>query len=70
MFISLIPSLKPCTPIDTIDTRFLNQTHTSLVNSLKKLLYIELYNERWFNNSIKTFIPPITYKHGTLRFIK
>ena len=68
-FYPLPPSLKPCKPIDTIDSGYLEQNHTILVNLLKKYLHIELYNEKWFNKPIKTSIPPIIYKHDTLQFI-
>jgi len=46
----LPPSLKSCEPVDTIDTRYLNQFHTPITNPLKKALHIELYNEKWFDN--------------------
>ena len=39
-------SLKPCEPIDSTDTRYLNQNHAPLVNPLKNSLHIELYNEK------------------------
>ena len=32
----LPPSLKPCEPVDTTDSRYLNQQHSPLVNPLKK----------------------------------
>ena len=38
----LLPSLKPCEHVDGSDTRYLNQSHASIINSLKKLLNIEL----------------------------
>ena len=41
----LPPSLKLCEPVDGPDTRYLNQTHDSIVNLLQKPLSIELYNE-------------------------
>ena len=40
------PSLKLCEPIDSVDTRCLNQTHAPLVNPLKKSLHIELFNDK------------------------
>ena len=43
---SLSPFLKPYKSVDSIDTRYLNQTHALLVNLLKKALDIELYNEK------------------------
>ena len=45
----LPPSLKPCEPVDSTDTRYLNQTHAPLVNPLKKFLHVERYNEKWFS---------------------
>ena len=41
----LPPSLKSCDPVDESDTRYLNQSHAPIVDSLKKPLIIELYNE-------------------------
>ena len=63
----LSPSLKPCEPIDTIDTRYLTQTYVVLVNPLKNVLRIELYNEKWFNRLLPPSAPPFTYKHTTLK---
>ena len=68
-FYPLPPSLKPCKPIDTIDSGYLEQNHTILVNLLKKYLHIELYNEKWFNKPIKTSIPSIPYNHDTFKFL-
>ena len=62
----LLPSLKPCEPVDTTDTRYLNQSYTSVANPLKKALHIELYNEKWFNTPLQTSIPPFRYHHRTL----
>lgn len=42
----LPPSLKHCEHDDAIYTRYLNQTHDPLIHLLKKVLYIELYNEK------------------------
>ena len=66
----LLPSLKPCEPcepLDTIDTQYLNQSHIPLINPLKKDLYIELYNDKWFNKPLEILIPPFTYQHDTLK---
>ena len=63
----LLPSLKPCKPVDAIDTRYLSQSHAPLANLLKKALHIELYNEKWFNTPLPTSIPPFTHIHDTLR---
>ena len=35
---------------------------------MKKALYIELYNDKWFNKPISTSVSPITYNHDTLQF--
>ena len=62
----LPPSLKPCEPVDTINIRYLNQSHTPITNLLKKDLHIELYNEQWFDTPLHTSIPPFCYHHRTL----
>ena len=62
----LPPSLKSCEPVDTIDTRYLNQFHTPITNPLKKALHIELYNEKWFDKPLHTSIPPFRYHYRTL----
>ena len=64
----LPPSLIPCEPIDSTDTRYLNQTYAPLVNPLKKALHVEMYNEKWFNKPIPTTDSPITYTYDTLKF--
>ena len=53
----LPPSLKPCEPVDTTETRYLNKSHTHITNPLKKSLHIELYNEKWFDKPLHTSIP-------------
>ena len=65
---SLPQSFKPCEPVDTTDTRYFNQTHASLVNSLKNAPDIELYNKKEFNKLLLTFISPFTYKYTTLQY--
>ena len=60
------PSLKPCEPVDTRDTRYLNPSQTPISNPLKKALHIELYNEKWFDKPLYTSIPPFRYHHRTL----
>ena len=59
-------SLKPCELVNTIDTMYLNQSHTPITNPLKKKFYIELYNEKWFDKPLHTSIPPFRYHHRTL----
>ena len=46
-------SLKPCEPVDTTDTRYLNQSYTPVANPLKKALHVELYNENGSTNPFK-----------------
>ena len=64
----LPPSLKPCEPVDSSDTRYLNQSHVPIVNPLKEPLSIELYNEKWFSPPPKTSPPPFFHDHATLSF--
>ena len=63
----LLPSIKPCEPMDTIYTRYLNQTHAPLIKTLNKALHIELYNGKWFDKPFKTSVSLFTYKHDTLK---
>ena len=42
-------SLNPYESMDSTDTRYLNQSHAPLINSLKKAPYIGLYNDKWFD---------------------
>ena len=49
---SFLQYLKPYKPVDTVYTCYLNQTNTPLVNPLKKLLNIEIYNEKWFSKEM------------------
>ena len=64
---SLPPSLKPCEAVDTTNTRYLNQFNDPLTNPLKKSLYTELCNGKWFNKPLPTSIPPLTYQHDNLK---
>ena len=59
----LPPSLKPYEPVDSTDTRYLNQTHAPLVNPLKKSLHINLYNEIFFNKPVPTTDFSFIYEH-------
>ena len=63
----LLPFLKPCKHIDTTDTHYLKQTHTPLVNPLRYVLHIKVYNEKWFNKPLSTCNPPFNYKNVTLQ---
>ena len=64
----LPPSLKPCELVDSFNTRNLNQSHTPIVNPLKKALNIELYIEKWFSKPPATSPPPFLHYHATLLF--
>ena len=63
------PSLKPCEPIDITDTRYLNQSHVSLTNLLKKDLHNKLYNDKLFNKPLQTSFPSFTYQHDSLKIL-
>ena len=45
----------------------LRQSHDPFTNPLKNFLYIELYNEKWFNKSLYISIPHFTYEHDTFK---
>ena len=60
-------SFKPCEPIDSIDTKYLNKSHTPIANPFKKALHIELYHEKWFDKPLQTTIRPFRYKHCSLK---
>ena len=64
----LLPFLKLFEPIDSTDIRYLNQTHAYLVNSPKKVLDIELYNDKWFNKPLQISTPQMVYDHDALKF--
>ena len=64
----LPPSFKPFEPVDSTDTRYLNQMHAPLINSLKKALDIELYNDKCFNKPFQNSTPKLVYDHDTLKF--
>ena len=66
----LPPSLKPCEPVDSSDTRYLNQSHAPIVNPLKEPLSIELYNEKWFSPPPKTSPPPFFMIMLLFRFLQ
>ena len=55
----LLPPLKLCKSVDSIYTRYLNQTHTPLVSSLKKEFDIDLYNEKWLKKPFKLLLPKL-----------
>lgn len=46
-------SLKPCEPVDSFDTRYLNQSYSPILNPLSKPLNIELYNKTWFDKPLR-----------------
>ena len=62
----LPPSLKPCEPVDSSDIRYLNHSHSPIVNPLSKPLNIELYNDTWFDKPPRTSQPLFDYNHPTL----
>ena len=64
----LPPSLKPCEPVDSSDTRYLNQSYSPIINPLRKALNIELYNETWFDKPPRTSKPLFEYDHPALAF--
>ena len=64
----LPPSLKPCEPVDSTNTRYLNQIHDPLINTLKMALDIKLYDEKWFNTPLQTSTPKLLYTNNTLKF--
>ena len=61
-------SLKPCEPVDTSDTRYLNQSYFPITNPLRKPLKIELYNETWFDKPPQIFQPLFDYNYPTQNF--
>ena len=67
-FYSLPSSLKLCEPIDSLDIRFLNQSHPPIVNPLSKLLNMELYNETWCDKPPRKSQPLFDYNHPSLAF--
>ena len=64
----LPPSLKLCEPVDSSDIHYLNQSHTPIVNPLKKALNIELHIEEWFSKPPATSPLPFLYDHATFSF--
>ena len=65
---SLPPSLKPCEPVNSSDTRYVSQSYSPIVNLLSKSLNIELYNETWFDKLPRTSKSLFDYDHPTLAF--
>ena len=64
----LPPSLKLCETVDSSDIHYLNQSHTPIVNPLKKALNIELHIEEWFSKPPATSPLPFLYDHATFSF--
>ena len=58
----LPPSLKCYKLVDGSDTCYLNQSHTPIVDPLKKSLNIGLHNENVFGTPPKIFF--LSFKHG------
>ena len=67
-FYTLQPSLKPCKHVDGSDTRYLNHYHAPIINHFKKLLNIELYDDKWFGTPPTTFYLPFKHDHVSLSF--
>ena len=65
---SLPPSLKPCEPVNSSDTRYVSQSYSPIVNLSRKPLVIELYNETWFDKPPRTSKHLFDYDHPTLAF--
>jgi len=42
--------------------------HAPLINYLKRVLDIELYNKKWFNKPLHTSTSKLVYDHDTLQF--
>ena len=54
----LLPlALYPSEPIDTIDQRYLNCKHASILHPLKKSMQIELHNDTYFHPKPRTCKP-------------
>ena len=64
----LPPSLKSCKPVDSSDIRYLNHSHSPIVNPLSKPLNIELYNDTWIDKPPRISQPLFDYNHLTLAF--
>ena len=64
----LPPSLKPYEAVDSSNIRYLNHSHSFIVNPLSKILNIEVYNDNWFDELLRTSQPLFDYYHPTLAF--
>ena len=64
----LPPFLKPCEPVDSSGTRYLNQPYSLVVNPLRKSLNIELCNETWFYKQPRISKLLFEYDNPTLDF--
>ena len=69
----LLPSaLFPSQPLDTVNQRYLNSTHASIVDPLKQLMRIEIYNKKWLrkpNSSTPTCSSIVENHCLTLMFV-
>ena len=55
--------------MDCSDTRYhLNQSYALIINSLKKSLNIELYDDKWFGLPPKTISSQFEHDNATLSF--
>ena len=64
----LPPTLKPCEPVDSSYIRYLNHSHSPIINSLSKPLNIDFYNDIWFDKPPRTSQPLFDYNHPSLAF--
>ena len=62
--------LKPYEPVDSSDIKYLNQSHSRIVNSLRKPFNIELYNKTWYDKTPRTSQPLFDYNHPTLALLE
>ena len=65
----LSPSLKPCESVYSSNIRYLNHSHSPIVNPLNKPLNIELYNDTWSDKPPRTSQPLFDYIYPTLAFL-
>ena len=60
------PSLKPREHEDNSDTYYLNQPYDPIINLLKKLLSVKVYNGKWLGAPPKTISLPFKHDHAML----
>ena len=63
----LLPPMSfPSDPLDTINVRHLNYSHSPIPSSLKKTLNIELYDDTYFPSTGNTIQDTTTNKRSSL----